>query len=394
MRRENCTPRPGWHDMVRGQGLVYADTELPDGGFMSYWDESACYALDLDEVLRLEEATEELHRMSVAAAEHVVAKDRFAEFGIPAWAAEAVRRSLREQPPTLYGRFDLWYDGSWPPKMLEYNADTPTALVEASVIQWYWLEDVHPTLDQWNSLHERLVDAWRRIGADLHDPLVHVAWSDEEETGEDQMTAGYLAETARQAGLKSELLPMLNIGWDGRRFVARTDPGDETGTPILTCFKLYPWEWMVAEPYGRLALAPGTPTTWIEPAWKLLLSNKALLAVLWELYPGHPYLLPAYLDSPRGMPEYVAKPLLGREGGSVRIITGAGEINNPGIYGAEGWCYQEFRALPSFAGNRMVMGSWIVAGESAGAGIRESQNLITDGFARFLPHYVDAPREP
>ncbi|MEO3742697.1 glutathionylspermidine synthase family protein [Plantactinospora sp. B5E13] len=394
MRRESSTPRPDWHDLVRGQGLVYAETELPDGGFMSYWDETACYALDLDEVLRLEEATEELHRMSVAAAEHVVTKNRFAEFGIPAWAAEAVRRSLHEQPPTLYGRFDLWYDGSWPPKMLEYNADTPTALVEASVIQWYWLEDVHPTLDQWNSLHERLVEAWRRIGAGLHDPLVHVAWSDEEESGEDQMTAGYLAETARQAGLKSELLPMLGIGWDGRRFVARTDPSDTAGTPILTCFKLYPWEWMVAEPYGRLALDPGTPTTWIEPAWKMLLSNKALLAVLWELHPGHPYLLPAYLDSPHGMPEYVAKPLLGREGGSVRIITGAGEINNPGIYGAEGWCYQEFRALPSFDGNRMVMGSWIVDGESAGAGIRESQSLITDGFARFLPHYVDAPREP
>ncbi|GIG85500.1 glutathionylspermidine synthase family protein [Plantactinospora endophytica] len=393
MRRETCTPRPDWSATVRAQGLVYADTELPDGGFMSYWDESACYAFDLDEVLRLEEATEELHRMSVAAAEHVVARNRFAEFGIPSWAAEAVSRSLREQPPTLYGRFDLWYDGSWPPKLLEYNADTPTALVEASVIQWYWLEETRPELDQWNSVHERLVAAWQRIGAGLHDPLVHVAWSDEEETGEDQMTAGYLAETARQAGLKTELLPMLRIGWDGRRFTAPAGPDGST-TPILTCFKLYPWEWMLAEPYGRPALAPGTPTTWIEPAWKLLLSNKALLAVLWELYPDHPYLLPAYLDSPRGMTEYVVKPLLGREGGSVRIVTGAGEIDNPGIYGDEGWCYQQFRALPSFSDNHLVLGSWVVDGEAAGAGLRESTSLITDGYARFLPHYVDAPREP
>ncbi|MDG4791615.1 glutathionylspermidine synthase family protein [Micromonospora sp. WMMD1102] len=393
MRRETSTPRPDWSATVRAQGLVYADTELPDGGLMSYWDESACYAFDLDEVLRLEEATEELHRMSVAAAEHVVARNRFAEFGIPAWAADAVTRSLREQPPTLYGRFDLWYDGSWPPKLLEYNADTPTALVEASVIQWYWLEDTRPELDQWNSVHERLVAAWQRIGAGLHDPLVHVAWSDEEETGEDQMTAGYLAETARQAGLKTELLPMLQIGWDGRRFTGPPGP-DGVSPPILTCFKLYPWEWMLAEPYGRPALDPGTPTTWIEPAWKLLLSNKALLAVLWELYPDHPYLLPAYLDSPRGMPEYVVKPLLGREGGSVRIVTADGEIDNPGIYGDERWCYQQFRALPSFSDNHLVLGSWVVAGEAAGAGLRESRSLITDGYARFLPHYVDAPREP
>ncbi|WP_433530037.1 glutathionylspermidine synthase family protein [Micromonospora sp. CA-263727] len=386
MRRERVEPRPDWDATIRAQGLVYVDTELPDGGMMSYWDETGAYAFELAEVLRLEEATEELHRMSVAAAAHVVARNRYAEFGIPGWAAEAVARSLRETPPTLYGRFDLWYDGSWPPKLIEYNADTPTALVEASIVQWYWLEQSRPELDQWNSLHERLVAGWAKIGTGLHDRRVHVAWSNEEQTGEDQMTAGYLAETARQAGLDVELLPIQDIGWDGRRFV------DAADAPVTTCFKLYPWEWMLAEPYGPLALEPGTPTTWIEPAWKLLLSNKALLAVLWELYPGHELLLPAYLDSPRGMSEYVAKPLLGREGAAVRIVTAGGEIANPGDYGGEGFCYQEFRALPEFAGNRMVLGSWIVDGESAGAGVRESASLITDGYARFLPHYIDTPR--
>ncbi|MGW5015152.1 glutathionylspermidine synthase family protein [Micromonospora chalcea] len=388
MRREASTPRPGWDETIRAQGLVYVDTELPDGNVMSYWDETAAYSFTLDEVLRLEEATEELHRMSVAAAEHVVARNRYAEFGIPEWAAEAVARSLRESPPTLYGRFDLWYDGSGPPKMLEYNADTPTALVEASIVQWYWLEHTRPDADQWNSLHERLVGAWAKIGAGLHERRTHVLWSEEEESGEDQITAGYLAETARQAGLDVTLMPIQQVGWDGRRFV------DADDRPITTCFKLYPWEWMLAEPYGLPALDPGTPTTWIEPAWKLLLSNKALLAVLWELYPGHDYLLPAYLDSPRGMTEYVAKPLLGREGGSVRIVTGDTEITNPGIYGDEGFCFQEFRALPEFEGNRTVLGSWIVDGESAGAGVRESESLITDGYARFLPHYIDAPRLP
>ncbi|EWM67305.1 MULTISPECIES: glutathionylspermidine synthase family protein [Micromonospora] len=388
MRREASTPRPGWDETIRAQGLVYVDTELPDGNVMSYWDETAAYSFTLDEVLRLEEATEELHRMSVAAAEHVVARNRYAEFGIPEWAAEAVARSLRESPPTLYGRFDLWYDGSGPPKMLEYNADTPTALVEASIVQWYWLEHTRPDADQWNSLHERLVGAWAKIGAGLHERRTHVLWSEEEESGEDQITAGYLAETARQAGLDVTLMPIQQVGWDGRRFV------DADDRPITTCFKLYPWEWMLAEPYGRPALDPGTPTTWIEPAWKLLLSNKALLAVLWELYPGHDYLLPAYLDSPRGMTEYVAKPLLGREGGSVRIVTADTEITNPGIYGDEGFCFQEFRALPEFEGNRTVLGSWIVDGESAGAGVRESESLITDGYARFLPHYIDAPRLP
>ena len=44
----------------------------------------------------------------------------------------------------------------------------------------------------------------------------------------------------------------------------------------------------------------GTGTTlWIEPAWKMLLGNRALLAVLWEPYPGYFNLLPAYGDGLR-----------------------------------------------------------------------------------------------
>ena len=33
---------------------------------------------------------------------------------------------------------------------------------------------------------------------------------------------------------------------------------------------------------------------WLEPAWKSIISNKALLPLLWEMFPNHPNLLPAY----------------------------------------------------------------------------------------------------
>ena len=49
----------------------------------------------------------------------------------------------------------------------------------------------------------------------------------------------------------------------------------------------------------------------------MVLSNKGILAILWDLFPGHPNLLPAYLDEPNGMFEYVKKPLLSREGANV-----------------------------------------------------------------------------
>jgi glutathionylspermidine synthase len=389
VRRVTVTPRPDWYRTVRSQGLVYTDTALPDGQLMSYWDESACYELTLAEVERLEEVTERLHGMCVAAARHVVAHGRYAEYGIPAWAAAAVARSLDSDPPSLYGRFDLWYDGVAEPKLLEYNADTPTSLVEASIVQWYWLADRFPGADQWNSLHERLVEAWRSVTPALRGELVHFGWDATETTGEDLLTVGYLADTATQAGLRTAVTPMHEFGWDGRRFVGADDE------PVDTCFKLYPWEWMLTEPYGRLALAPTSPTTWIEPAWKLLLSNKALLAVLWELYPDHPNLLPSYLDGPRDLRGYVAKPLLGREGASIRVVSDSYRVEQPGNYGAEGYCYQQLQPLPTFDGNHVVLGSWVVTGvdgraAAAGAGFRESSGLITDGYARFLPHLIPA----
>ncbi|MFG3346738.1 glutathionylspermidine synthase family protein [Streptomyces sp. NPDC048018] len=396
MERHTIEPRPGWQQTVEEQGLIYPLTRYPDGSLRPYWDESAYYSFTLPEVEALEEVVEELHAMCLAAAAHIVEKDRFAELGITdprvrSRVAEAWRR--RDELPTLYGRFDLRYDGTGPAKMLEYNADTPTSLVEAAGPQWFWMEERFPGADQWNSLHERLVDAWKRQ-AHLLPPgsPVHFVHSDGDELGEDLMTVAYLRETAQQAGLATEALSVERIGWDriAGRFV------DDRLRFIRACFKLYPWEWLTTDRFGPHVLdtldnGGGTGTTcWIEPAWKMLLSNKALLAILWELYPGHPNLLPAYLDGPRELaasdgPGYVSKPLLGREGAGVTLHEpGAAPVPRED----EPCCYQESAPLPDFDGNRVVLGAWTVGDEAAGLGIRESAGPITDEYARFIPHVI------
>lgn len=394
MQRIPTDPRPEWRRTVEAQGLVFSTTRHPDGREVPYWCESAYYSLTVDEVDALEKATVELHRLCLAAVEHVIEADGFARFGITdERVSSAIRRSWREQPPSVYGRFDLAYDGSGgPPKLLEYNADTPTGLLESAICQWYWLRDTHPSADQWNSLHERLVDAWRQAAKTLAPGPLHVAHTAADTSGEEAMTAAYLAETAQQAGLEVLTLPIEQIGWQHRqgRFV------DLELRPMRTVFKLYPWEWLVTDAFGahaveQLATEPSASRTqWIEPIWKMLLSNKALLAVLWELFPGHPNLLPAYLDGPRDLDRHVAKPLLGREGEAIRI-TGAGRdsIRQPGGRGTERWCHQQYTPLPDYDGNRPVLGSWTVAGQPAGLGIRESDGPVTDYYARFVPHLIE-----
>ncbi|GGR38105.1 glutathionylspermidine synthase family protein [Streptomyces roseolus] len=392
MERHTIEPRPGWQEIVEEQGLVYPLTRYPDGSLRPYWDESAYYSFTLPEVEALEEVVEELHAMCLAAAAHIVERNRFSDLGITdPKVAERVAESWhrRSELPSLYARFDLVYDGTGPAKMLEYNADTPTSLVEAASPQWFWMEDRFPGADQWNSLHERLVDAWKRQAPLLPPGPVHFAHSETDELGEDLMTVAYLRETAEQAGLATEALSVERIGWDrlSRRFV------DEKLRFIRSCFKLYPWEWLVTDPFGKHVLSTldnggSTGTTcWIEPAWKMLLSNKALLAVLWELYPGHPNLLPAYLDGPRELATttgWAAKPLLGREGAGVTLHEPGGEA----AVRDEPCCYQGLAPLPDFDGNRTLLGAWVVEDEAAGLGIRESAGPVTDEYARFLPHVI------
>ena len=372
MRREERTPRPGWAQKVEALGFHFHSI---DG---VYWDERACYRFEADEVDALEAATAELHGRCIEAVAEVVRRGDYERFRIPAEFHALVERSWKEEDLSLYGRFDLSWDGRGDPKMLEYNADTPTALLEASVVQWYWLQDVRPRDDQFNSIHEKLVARWQAMRARLPaDGRMY--FTAHAESPEDQGNLDYLRDTAMQAGLDAIAIDVVDIGWDGARFV------DLEGRTIAALFKLYPWEWMVREEFGRHLLRRAV--TVVEPPWKMLLSNKAILPVLWEMFPGHPNLLPAAFEPGKLPGDHVKKPLYSREGANVTISAGGRVHEAPGEYGDEGFVWQAYHALPRFGPNHAVIGSWVVGGEPAGIGIREDDSPITRNTSRFVPHY-------
>ena len=371
MYRKQLAPRLDWQRIVEDQGLDY---HTIDGDL--YWDESAYYEFTARQVDTLEAATNDLHAMSIEAVQHVLDEDRLDEFQIPAALHEWVRSSWDRDDPSLFGRFDLVYDGVRPPQMLEYNADTPTSLFEAGAIQWFWLQDVNRHADQFNSIHERLVATWAELRQALRGPLHFASVEDHDE---DFGNVRYLQDTAAQAGWTTAYIPIEQIAFDAgtNQFV------DEAQTPIHTLFKLYPWEWLVREEFG--AHLPKSSTHWIEPPWKMLLSNKSLLVVLWELFPDSPYLLPAAYE-PLG-PSHVRKPCLSREGSNVTIVRDGRQIDGTtGPYADGPVVFQQYRELPDFSGNFPVIGSWIVGGEACGLGIREDRSRITHNMSRFVPH--------
>lgn len=391
MKRIAITPRDGWQQKVEAAGLVFHSPEGDgfDGQAMDrpYWDESAAYEFSAAEIDALERAGNALQEMCLAAAQHVIDEKRYAELGIPAEAVEAIEWAWETEPPAIYGRFDVAYDGYGPPKLLEYNADTPTSLLEAAVIQWSWLEEEVPHADQFNSIHEKLIAKWKDVDPYLSKP-VYFAGLD---NAEDQLTLAYLRDTAEQAGLKTVPMLMEEVGWNEAR-QAFVDPEERQ---MFSVFKLYPWEMMVAEEFGPAALATYKSMRWMEPIWKMLLSNKGILPVLWEMYPGHELLLEAHFaGESHGMWDFVRKPLFSREGANIDVVRTGVTVERTGGPYTGPQIVQALAPIKSFDDNlraggtrRPVLGLWMVDQECCGMGIRESSGLVTNNLSSFVPHY-------
>ena len=371
MQRLASTPRADWREKFEALGFSF---HSDDGG---YWDESACYQFGAAQIDEIEAAAEELHRLALAAVQHVIVERRGAELGITPPQMALIETSWRTNAPSLYGRFDLAYDGHQPPKLLEYNADTPTSLLEAAVAQWHWLEE-SGRADQFNSLHERLIVRWESLFNTLP-PGTPVHFSCVKDNEEDRVTLEYLRDTATQAGVATRFVYIEDIGWNGKALV------DLDGAAINAWFKLYPWEWLMRDAFGTHLAA--TSIHIIEPAWKALLSNKGMLAILWELFPDHPNLLPAYFTPDYLGASFVVKPFFSREGANISIVDRTQPLTTPGPYGNEPKVYQARATIPVFDDRYPVIGAWIVGDDAAGMGIREDVTPVTTNSSRFIPHF-------
>jgi glutathionylspermidine synthase len=370
MQRLLVQPRPDHAAKLEAIGLSFH-------GWDDYWCEDVCYRFSAAEIDLLEARTAELHAMCIQAVAHVIRNRRLGELGIPAAYWQAIETSFAEREFSLYGRFDLAYDGKSEPKLLEYNADTPTSLLESAVAQWYWMTETFPGHDQFNSLHERLVAQWKQARSE--DGRIYFASLAGNE--EDWVCVHYLMDTARQAGFDVRHIDVEKLGWHAGlgMFV---DEGDQ---PIHTLFKLYPWEWMMREAFGPMTV--GCRTRFIEPVWKSVLSCKAILPILWELYPGHPNLLPAFFE-PGRLASYAKKPFFSREGANIVLVEEGKVIaEDDGPYGRERCIYQQLHRLPDFDGYYPVIGSWIVGDQPAGICLREDALLVTTNMSHFVPHY-------
>lgn len=384
MRRIPIAPRPNLKQSALAHGFA-----VDEQGNVPYWDETAYYCFTLRQIEDdLEQPAEAIEDLCFEILNRAVADETvFRRLRIPETYWDYIASSWRNREKDLIGRFDFSYDGTGPAKLLEYNADTPTTLYEASAFQWEWLEKnielglIADNADQFNLLQEFLLAAFANFGID--GPL-HLACL--KHIDDDHDTVEYLEELAKEAGLETVFLSMDEIGVDPQgRF---TDLDDRI---INWLFKLYPWEWLMEESFGQFIPASGA--RFIEPPWKGVLSNKGMLPILWESFEGHPNLLPAYFENDPRTAEvgssFVRKPLLSRRSANIEIVRDGDIVaHKDGPYGEEGYIVQAFHPLPDFDGRRPVLGCWMVAGDAAALGIREDNGLVTTEDAVFMPHII------
>lgn len=406
MKKIDLPERPGWRDRAQELGFTFADM-----GGEPYWDETTAYQFTLREVEDdIEDPSTSLHAMVREAVVTALASDEWlTRMAIPSEQWDFIADSWKAAEPELYGRMDLAYDGTGPAKLLEYNADTPTSLYESASFQWLWLEEqqqlgvLSPDTDQFNAIHEALV---ARFG-EIAEPGTDIHFAADKDNPEDYATVEALGWAAREAGLGAHFTNLAGIGLtpDGQF-------ADDEDRVIGTLFKLYPWEDMLRDDFAQHLATSGT--RFIEPPWKAVVSNKAILPLLWQMFPGHPNLLPAFFeqdvaDALSGGSPYpgiarafdaaadqlrqghVTKPIFSREGAGVAILQSGQEVERApdDSYDHHARIVQALAPLPEFGGFYPVIGSWIVGEICVGMGIREDSSRITHNLSRFKPHYIE-----
>ncbi len=369
MERLKINPRKNWKTQLESIGFHYHTMDD-----QPYWNETACYYFRQNEIDALKIASLEIEKCCLEVVDYVVRHSCYQRLHITEHAWPLIASSWEKQDKTIFGRFDFSYNGAEPPKLLEYNADSPLCLLEAGLVQDQWLRNVQPHANQCNAVHDRLVNMWKKLGF----KKIHLACLEMYQEG--WFLLPYLAKTIEEAGFDSKIIEINKVLWNDKHFL------DQDNEIINTLFKIYPWEWMLYEAYDRIIQ---TGIDVIEPAWKMILSNKGLLVLLWELFPDHPNLLPAYFEADRLNSYYVKKPVFGREGENISLTYEGGVITSEGQYGDDQFVYQQTHLLPNFDGNYPVIGSWMIGGEPSGIIVSEDQSPITNGLSPAVPHFFD-----
>ncbi len=340
------------------------------------------------------QAADDLFEMLVAAGQHVIDHNRFAELGIPANLIDLIKFSWDDDQIHLYGRFDLagGIDGL-PIKLLEYNADTATCLPETAVVQWAQLNaNGLDETQQFNTLFETLTSQFRYLREQDPDRDPSLLLSAMRDAPEDDANVALLGEAAREAGFRIAYAYVDEVEFSDVEGIFRQRIEDGQYESFSYWFKLIPWEYIAIEEPELAAILTeavrNQQVVVLNPAYTLIFQSKAILKILWELYPNHALLLETSAQPLAGQP-CVEKVLFGREGANIRLLDATGQVETEVAGDYDEWAkiYQARATLARNEAGMYYQAGVFYAGEACGLGFRRGGQIL-DNTAQFVGHLI------
>ena len=351
--------------------------------------EKKYYQISATAKVALESATDELHQMFLHATDYALGhSELLGKFGLPEEILSKVRTSWANRKNQLItSRFDFAMSENGL-KVYEYNCDSASCYMEVGKVQGKWLKhfDVKGGTDAGNELFKHLVKAWKSCKIDS---IVHVLQDDDPE---ETYHALFMKNVIEAAGYRCELVK----GLDSLRWNANEKIEDCNGNLIKWVWKTWAWETALDE----LRLDDGTQRDpdflestpslsdvllnddimVFEPMWTLIPSNKAILPILWSLFPNHPLLLNADFELNNELIKsgYVVKPIVGRCGANIQLIDQDHNIlaEKLGVFDDREKIYQQLFPLPCINNLYVQICTFTAQGNYAGSGTRVDPSMI------------------
>ncbi|MGI1604150.1 bifunctional glutathionylspermidine amidase/synthase [Klebsiella michiganensis] len=339
-------------------------------------------------------ATNELHLMYLHATDKVMKDDSLlALFDIPKILWPRLRLSWqRRRHHMITGRMDFCMDERGL-KVYEYNADSASCHTEGGLILEQWLKQGYYGTghNPAENLLDELAGAWKHSRAR---PFVHIM---QDKDLEENYHAQFIQRSLTQAGFESKIL----FGLDELRWDAAGQLIDADGRLVNCVWKTWAWETAIeqvrevsADEYADVPIRTGHPNNEVrlidvllrpevlvfEPLWTVTPGNKAILPVLWSLFPNHRYLLDTDFVVNEQLAEsgYAVKPISGRCGNNIDLIGPQDEVldKTSGQFFDRKNIYQQLWCLPKVDGKYIQVCTFTVGGNYGGTCLRGDDSLV------------------
>lgn len=397
-------PRLDLSQKLRASGLLKASEDFSNlsKDFRAfYWDETSAYSFSKAEVNALIKRIKPIIKMSREAVDFLF-HGEFGYLNLPKPLFRMMRESYQQSEIDFYTRYDFAYLPDGQIKLVNIQGEAPDYFLEAAQTQRVWMLEMFGDavrkrqISQVNRLPELSIQGFQELYNKSEYGVIQAI-------GRNGMREQELASLAFMLGLAgiggwiTDSALVGQVHYDRIRNLWLTDRND----PVLAMYKQTGWiNFFKTEAYQDILLHFNRFEFSLDPLWKVIVSNRAILAALSTLYPKSDILSKWQYKTPKGL----GSNFLMTETNPWEMKSQIALLNGKMFYAygepkrvpkdKESLVFGKFD-MPKFYEDSktkekkfVYLSAFTVGGHVAALGIREENKPILGKYSTFKPHYV------